>query len=55
MTLFERVFNGNDYNYARTEAAVNEAIAQYGEGCAVAYPDTAYEDMPLHHTAGKSA
>ena len=27
MTLFERVFGGNDYNYERTVAAVNEAIA----------------------------
>ena len=31
MTLFERVFGGNDYNYERTVAAVNEAIAANGE------------------------
>ena len=24
MTLFERVFGGNDYNYARTVAAIDE-------------------------------
>ena len=48
MTLFERVFGGNDYNYARTVAAVDEAIAQYGEGCAVGYPDTAYA-LPCYY------
>ena len=26
VTLFERVFGGNDYNYERTVAAVNEAM-----------------------------
>ena len=30
MTLFDRVFGGNDYNYARTVAAVDEAIAANG-------------------------
>ena len=30
VTLFERVFGGNDYNYERTVAAVNEAIAANG-------------------------
>ena len=42
MTLFDRVFGGNDYNYNRTVAAIDSAIAQYGEGCAVGFPDTAY-------------
>ena len=48
MTLFDRVFGGNDYNYARTEAAINEAIATYGEGEAVAFPDTAYS-LPCYY------
>ena len=32
MTLFERVFGGNDAVYGLTEAAIDNAIAQYGEG-----------------------
>ena len=32
MTLFDRVFGGNDYHYDRTVAAIDSAIAQYGEG-----------------------
>ena len=28
MTLFDRVFGGNDYNYTRTVAAIDEAIAK---------------------------
>ena len=31
MTLFDRVFGGNDYNYERTVVAIDAAIAQYGE------------------------
>lgn len=31
MTLFERVFGGNDAVYGLTEAAIDNAIAQYGE------------------------
>ena len=31
VTLFDRVFGGNDYNYARTVAAIDEAIAANGE------------------------
>ena len=27
MTLFDRVFGGNDYNYERTVAAIDAAIA----------------------------
>ena len=42
MTLFERVFGGNDYNYARTVAAIDEAIAAYGESEPVSFPGTAY-------------
>ena len=42
MTLFDRVFGGNDYNYDRTVAAIDAAIAQYGESEPVAFPSTAY-------------
>ena len=48
MTLFDRVFGGNDYNYERTVAAVDAAIAQYGEGESVAFPDTAYS-LPCYY------
>ncbi len=48
MTLFERVFGGNDYNYNRTVAAIDEAIATYGAGCAVSFPDTAYS-LPCYY------
>ncbi len=48
MTLFDRVFGGNDYNYDRTVTAINEAIATYGEGQAVAFPDTAYA-LPCYY------
>ncbi len=48
MTLFDRVFGGNDYNYARTVAAIDAAIAQYGESEPVAFPDTAYS-LPCYY------
>ncbi|MBQ8622530.1 MAG: CO dehydrogenase/CO-methylating acetyl-CoA synthase complex subunit beta, partial [Oscillospiraceae bacterium] len=48
MTLFERVFGGNDYNYERTVAAIDEAIAANGEGCAVSFPGTAYS-LPCYY------
>ena len=48
VTLFDRVFGGNDYNYERTVAAIDAAIAQYGEGESVAYPDTAYA-LPCYY------
>ena len=48
MTLFDRVFGGNDYNYERTVAAVDAAIAQYGEAEPVAFPDTAYA-LPCYY------
>ena len=48
MTLFERVFGGNDAVYGLTEAAINNAIAQYGEGQAVAFPGTAYS-LPCYY------
>ena len=38
MTLFERVFGGNDAVYGLTEAAIDSAIAQYGESQAVSFP-----------------
>ena len=48
MTLFDRVFGGNDYNYARTVAAIDAAIAQYGEGEPVSFPSTAY-NLPCYY------
>ena len=48
MTLFERVFGGNDYNYERTVAAIDAAIATYGEAEPVAFPDTAYS-LPCYY------
>ena len=49
MTLFDRVFGGNDYNYERTVAAIDAAIAQYGEAEPVAFPDTAY-NLPCYYS-----
>ena len=48
MTLFDRVFGGNDYNYARTVAAIDQAIATYGEAEPVAFPSTAY-NLPCYY------
>ena len=48
MTLFDRIFGGSDYNYARTVAAIDEAIATYGESEAVSFPDTAYS-LPCYY------
>ena len=48
MTLFDRVFGGNDYNYSRTVAAIDAAIAANGEGCAVSFPNTAY-NLPCYY------
>ena len=48
MTLFDRVFGGNDYNYERTVAAIDEAIATYGEGQSVGFPETAYA-LPCYY------
>ena len=48
MTLFDRVFGGNDYNYNRTVAAIDAAIATYGESESVAFPDTAYS-LPCYY------
>ena len=42
MTLFERVFGGNDAVYGLTEAAIDSAIAQHGADHAVSFPGTAY-------------
>ena len=53
MTLFERVFGGNDYNYTRTVAAINAAIAQYGESEPVAFPSTAYNLPGYYSITGK--
>ena len=49
MTLFDRVFNGNDYNYNRTVIAIDEAIAKYGEAEPVAFPATAY-NLPCYYS-----
>ena len=48
MTLFDRVFGGNDYNYDRTVAAIDEAFATYGDGEAVSFPGTAYS-LPCYY------
>ncbi|MBE6976932.1 MAG: CO dehydrogenase/CO-methylating acetyl-CoA synthase complex subunit beta [Ruminococcaceae bacterium] len=48
MTLFDRVFGGNDYNYERTVAAIDQAIATYGEAEPVSFPDTAYS-LPCYY------
>ena len=50
VTLFERVFGGNDYNYERTVAAIDQAIATYGEAEPVAFPATAYS-LPISGSA----
>ena len=49
MTLFDRVFSGNDYNYERTVAAIDAAIATYGEAEPVAFPNTAY-NLPCYYS-----
>ena len=48
MTLFDRVFGGNDYNYERTVAAIDQAIATYGEAEPVSFPATAYS-LPCYY------
>ena len=48
MTLFERVFNGNDAVYGLTVQAIDAAIAQHGEEKAVSFPDTAYA-LPCYY------
>ncbi|MBS6397567.1 MAG: CO dehydrogenase/CO-methylating acetyl-CoA synthase complex subunit beta [Clostridiales bacterium] len=48
MTLFDRVFGGNDAVYGLTEAAIDGAIAQYGADKAVAFPHTAYS-LPCYY------
>ena len=49
MTLFERVFGGNDAVYGLTEGAIDSAIAQYGEDKAVSFPNTAYS-LPCYYS-----
>lgn len=48
MTLFERVFNGNDAVYGLTEQAIDSAIAEHGADKAVSFPDTAYS-LPCYY------
>ena len=42
MTLFDRVFSGNDAVFGLTEGAINAAIEKHGEDKAVSFPNTAY-------------
>ncbi len=49
MTLFDRVFGGNDAVYGLTVAAVDNAIAQYGADQAVSFPETAYA-LPCYYS-----
>ena len=48
MTLLDIVFAGNDGTYARAEAAINDAIAKYGEDKTVGFPETAYS-LPCYY------
>lgn len=48
MTLFDRVFSGNDTVYGLTEGAINGAIAQHGEDKAISFPNTAYS-LPCYY------
>ena len=48
MTLFDRVFSGNDAVFGLTEGAIDGAIAQYGEDKAVSFPNTAYS-LPCYY------
>ena len=48
MTLFDRVFGGNDEVYSRAAAAIDSAIAQYGESEPVSFPGTAYS-LPCYY------
>jgi len=48
MTLFDRVFGGNDAVYGLTENAINDAIAKYGEDKAISFPNTAYS-LPCYY------
>ena len=48
MTLFDRVFSGNDAVYGLTEGAIDAAIAQH-EDKAVSFPDTAYS-LPCYYS-----
>jgi len=53
VTLFDRVFGGSDYNFARTVTAVDEAIAKFGEAEPVAFPNTAYNIPCYYSITGK--
>lgn len=48
MTLFERIFNGNDAVYELTGQAVDAAVMQYGEEKTVGFPDTDYS-LPCYY------
>ncbi|MGO5164656.1 MULTISPECIES: acetyl-CoA decarbonylase/synthase complex subunit alpha/beta [unclassified Candidatus Paralachnospira] len=48
MTLFDRVFTGNDAVYGLTEGAINAAIEKYGADKAVSFPNTAYS-LPCYY------
>jgi len=48
VTLFDRVFSGNDAVYGLTEGAIDAAIAQHGDDKAVSFPNTAYS-LPCYY------
>ena len=48
MTLFDRVFTGNDAVYGLTESAIDAAIAEHGADKAVSFPNTAYS-LPCYY------
>ena len=48
MTLFDRVFTGNDAVYGLTEGAINAAIEKHGADKAVSFPNTAYS-LPCYY------
>ena len=50
MSLTDLIYAGSNAVAGLTEGAVNDAIAKYGEGHAVGYPDTAYF-LPIIYAA----
>ena len=52
MTLFERVFGGNDYNYARTVAAIDEAIQEASTQMGVEFVNDVDKDAFRQATSG---
>jgi len=48
LTLFDRVFSGNDAVYGLTEGAIDAAIKAHGEDKAISFPNTAY-NLPCYY------